>query len=89
MSLAMLAIWVLAGLLTGWLAGSVMRRGGYGLRADLILGLVGSIVGTAIGWALGVTARAGMVALTLVAFLGAVILIVAPMWPTISPRRVG
>jgi uncharacterized membrane protein YeaQ/YmgE (transglycosylase-associated protein family) len=78
MSLAMLAIWVLAGLLTGWLAGSVMRRGGYGLRADLILGLVGSIVGTAIGWALGVTARAGMVALlTLVAFLGAVILIVA------------
>jgi hypothetical protein len=40
---------------------------------------------------LGVTAGAGMVALALVAFLGAVILIVAQrrMWPTISPRRAG
>jgi uncharacterized membrane protein YeaQ/YmgE (transglycosylase-associated protein family) len=79
------------GLLTEWLAASVLRRGGHGLRADLILGLVGSIVGTATAWVLGVTAGAGLVALTLVAFGGAVILIVAQrkVWPTIAPRRVG
>jgi uncharacterized membrane protein YeaQ/YmgE (transglycosylase-associated protein family) len=87
MILVMLAILLLAGLLTGWLAGSVMRRGGYGRRTDTVLGLVGS----AIGWALGVTAGAGMVALTLVAFVGAVILIVGQrkIWPTIALRRVG
>jgi uncharacterized membrane protein YeaQ/YmgE (transglycosylase-associated protein family) len=91
MILVKFALWVLAGLLTGWLAGSVMRRGGDGRRADIVLGLVGSIIGTAIGWALGVTAGAGMVALTLVAFVGAVILIVAQrtIWPTIALRRVG
>jgi uncharacterized membrane protein YeaQ/YmgE (transglycosylase-associated protein family) len=82
---------VLAGLLTGWLAGSVMRGGGYGWRTDTVLGLAGSIVGSAIGWVLGATAGAGMVALTLVAFGGAVILIVAQrkIWPTIALRRVG
>jgi uncharacterized membrane protein YeaQ/YmgE (transglycosylase-associated protein family) len=85
----MLAILVLAGPLTGWLAGSVMRRGGYGRGTDTVLGLVGSIVGSAIG-ALGVTAGAGMVALTLVAFVGAVILIVGQrkVWPTIALSRV-
>ena len=91
MILVMLAVWVLAGLLTGWLAGAVMSRGGYGWRTDTVLGLAGSIVGSAIGWALGATAGAGMVALTLVAFGGAVILIVAQrkIWPTIALRRVG
>jgi uncharacterized membrane protein YeaQ/YmgE (transglycosylase-associated protein family) len=50
MTLVMFVLWVLVGLLAGWLAGFVMRLGGYGLRGDTLLGLVGGIVGSRIFW---------------------------------------
>ena len=46
MNFAMFAMMVLVGALAGSLAGFVMERGGYGLRWDMILGLVGSVVGS-------------------------------------------
>jgi uncharacterized membrane protein YeaQ/YmgE (transglycosylase-associated protein family) len=61
MSLVMFALWVFAGLLAGLVAGFVVNRGGYGLRWDIVLGLVGSIVGGAIYRALGIPPDAGMV----------------------------
>ena len=45
MELGMFVSWVVVGLLAGWLAGIVMKDGGYGLIGDLGLGLVGSVVG--------------------------------------------
>lgn len=77
MNLEMFAMWVVVGLVVGWLAGFVMKDGGYGLKGDLILGLVGSIVGSWLFWALGVSPDAGLVALVVVAFIGAAIAIVA------------
>ena len=77
MNLEMVATWVLVGLLAGWLAGIVMKGGGYGLRWDLILGLGGSIVGIWLFRALGISPGAGWFAMVVVAFVGAVILIVA------------
>jgi uncharacterized membrane protein YeaQ/YmgE (transglycosylase-associated protein family) len=41
----MFVSWVVVGLLAGWLAGFVMKGGGYGLIGDMVLGLVGSVVG--------------------------------------------
>src|SRR3989442_1614092 len=38
--------WILAGLLAGLLAGWVMTRGGYGLKWEITLGIVGSIGGS-------------------------------------------
>ena len=70
-------MWVVVGLMAGWLAGFVMKSGGYGLKGDLILGLVGSIVGSWLFWALGVSPDAGLVVLVVVAFIGAAIAIVA------------
>jgi len=70
MDLGMFAMWVLVGLVAGWLAGYVMKGGGYGLTGDLILGLVGSIVGSWIFWALGFSPGTGLFALVVVAFLG-------------------
>jgi uncharacterized membrane protein YeaQ/YmgE (transglycosylase-associated protein family) len=83
MTLVMVALWVLVGLLAGWLAGFVKERGGYGLRGDILLGLVGSLVGGGIVWALGVSP---MVAVAGVAFVGAAILIVLQrkIWPAIA-----
>ena len=77
MTLQMFAMWVVVGLVAGWLVGFVMKSGGYGLKGDLILGLVGSIAGSWLFWALGVSPQAGLLVLGVVAFLGAAIAIVA------------
>ncbi len=39
--------WIAIGLIAGWLSGKVTRGGGFGLVADLFLGLVGGVIG---GW---------------------------------------
>ena len=84
MSFVIFATWVLVGLLAGLLAGLVMKPGGYGLKRDIILGLVGGIAGGWIFRAFGVFPGAGIVAVAVVAFVGAAIPIVAQrqIWPT-------
>ena len=75
MTLEMFAMWVLVGALAGWLAGFLMRGGGYGLIGDIALGLVGSLLGSWIFLALGVSVGAALIALVIAAFIGALILI--------------
>jgi uncharacterized membrane protein YeaQ/YmgE (transglycosylase-associated protein family) len=82
----MFVVWVLVGLLAGGLAGFVMKGGGYGLRADIVLGLIGSLLGSAILWAMWTSPETGMVAVAIAAFGGAATLIVGQrkIWPVIS-----
>ena len=42
--------WIVVGLIAGWAAGRIMKGGGYGVVADILLGIVGGIVG---GWVVG------------------------------------
>jgi uncharacterized membrane protein YeaQ/YmgE (transglycosylase-associated protein family) len=44
-------VWILVGLIAGWLAGHVMKGGGYGVLVDIILGILGGVVG---GWVFGI-----------------------------------
>jgi uncharacterized membrane protein YeaQ/YmgE (transglycosylase-associated protein family) len=37
--------WIVLGLIAGFLAGQVMKGGGYGLVGDIVLGIVGAVVG--------------------------------------------
>ena len=67
--------WLLVGLIAGWLAGQVMKGGGYGILVDLILGLLGGVVGGWLFGALGVWPGGGMIGAIIVAFVGAVILV--------------
>jgi uncharacterized membrane protein YeaQ/YmgE (transglycosylase-associated protein family) len=67
--------WIVVGLIAGWLAGQVMKGGGYGMVADIILGLLGGVLGGWIFEKLGVSAGGGMVGSIIVAFIGAVILV--------------
>jgi uncharacterized membrane protein YeaQ/YmgE (transglycosylase-associated protein family) len=76
MNTVLIAMLVFVGVLAGVLAGYVMKRGGYGMRWDIILGLVGSVVGSWIFWALRISPGAGLIALAGVAFIGAAIPIV-------------
>ena len=39
--------WLLLGLIAGWLAGKLSRGSGFGCIGDIVLGLIGSVVG---GW---------------------------------------
>jgi uncharacterized membrane protein YeaQ/YmgE (transglycosylase-associated protein family) len=66
-------MWVLVGLLAGWLAGFLMKGGGYGLIGDIALGLVGSLLGSWLFRALGVAVGAGLFMAVVVAFIGAVL----------------
>jgi uncharacterized membrane protein YeaQ/YmgE (transglycosylase-associated protein family) len=75
MSFTIFVGWVLAGLLAGMLAGLVVKRGGYGLKVDLYLGLAGSIAGSWLLRAVGLAPGDGVIAGALVAFVFAAVLI--------------
>ena len=70
-----LLYWVIVGLIAGWLAGVVMKGGGYGIIVDIILGMLGAIVGGWIFSMLGIGAGGGLVGGIVVAFIGAVALV--------------
>ena len=43
--------WIVVGLIAGWLAGQVMKGGGYGVIVDIILGILGGFwVGGSLGF---------------------------------------
>jgi uncharacterized membrane protein YeaQ/YmgE (transglycosylase-associated protein family) len=67
--------WIVVGLIAGFLAGQLMKGGGYGVLADIILGLLGAVLGGWLFGMLGVGAGNGMIGSIIVAFIGAVILI--------------
>ena len=37
--------WIVIGLVAGWLAGKIMKGSGYGILGDIVVGLIGSVVG--------------------------------------------
>ncbi len=74
MSLESLLIFLLIVLIAGWLAGLVMRGGGYGLVGDIIIGIIGAFVGGILFGLLGLGAS-GFLGSIIVAFVGAVVLI--------------
>ncbi len=66
---------LVVGLVAGWLAGQFMKGGGYGVVTDVVLGVLGSVVGGWIFGALGVWPGGGLFGAVLVAFVGAVTLV--------------
>jgi len=67
--------WILVGLVAGWLAGKVMKGGGYGIIVDIILGILGGLLGGWIFGLLGIWPGGGIIGSLIVAFIGAVILV--------------
>jgi uncharacterized membrane protein YeaQ/YmgE (transglycosylase-associated protein family) len=67
--------WIVVGLIAGWLAGQVMKGGGYGVIVDIILGILGGILGGWIFSSLGIWRGGGIIGSIIVAFIGAVILV--------------
>jgi uncharacterized membrane protein YeaQ/YmgE (transglycosylase-associated protein family) len=70
-------VWlILIGLVAGWLAGVLVKGGGYGVIGDIVVGVVGALLG---GWlfrTLGVSTGGGLLGAIIVATIGAVVLII-------------
>jgi uncharacterized membrane protein YeaQ/YmgE (transglycosylase-associated protein family) len=69
-------IWLIVGAIAGWLAGMVVKGGGFGLIGDIIVGIVGAVIA---GWLLpqiGIAIGGGFIAAIINAFIGAVILLI-------------
>ena len=73
MDLTGLLIFLLIGAVAGWLAGIVLKGGGFGLIGNIIAGVVGSFVG---GWlfkTLGISIGSGLVSTIITAAIGAIV----------------
>jgi uncharacterized membrane protein YeaQ/YmgE (transglycosylase-associated protein family) len=66
--------WIIIGLLAGWIAGHLTRGRGFGCIADIILGLIGAVIGGWIFTGLGITTW-GFWGSLAAATLGAVLLV--------------
>jgi uncharacterized membrane protein YeaQ/YmgE (transglycosylase-associated protein family) len=76
MDVQSLIIWLIVGAVAGWLAGVVVKGGGFGLIGDIIVGIVGALIA---GWLLpqlGIIIGGGVVGAIINAFIGAVILLI-------------
>lgn len=76
--LVSLLIWAVIGLIAGWLAGEVTRGAGFGVMGNIIVGLIGALVGGFLAQVLfGVDTTTGFnLATVLTAFIGAVLFVV-------------
>jgi uncharacterized membrane protein YeaQ/YmgE (transglycosylase-associated protein family) len=67
--------WLVIGLIAGWLAGKLARGRGFGCIGDIVLGLIGSVIGGWIFTKLGIVHANTFLFSLAAATLGAVILV--------------
>jgi uncharacterized membrane protein YeaQ/YmgE (transglycosylase-associated protein family) len=68
-------VWLIIGALAGWLAGKVVKGGGFGLIGDIVVGIVGALIGGWLAGTLGINIGSGFIASVITAIIGAVILL--------------
>jgi uncharacterized membrane protein YeaQ/YmgE (transglycosylase-associated protein family) len=67
---------VLLGAIAGWLAGLIVKGGGFGLIVNIILGIGGAFVGKYLFAQLGISIGSGLIPTMVSAVAGAVVLVV-------------
>lgn len=66
--------WIIIGAIAGWLAGTLMRGGGFGFIVNVLVGIAGAVIG---GWVFGLLgiAAGGIIGSLVTALVGAVLLL--------------
>ncbi|HAR37485.1 MAG: hypothetical protein A2W86_12055 [Bacteroidetes bacterium GWD2_45_23] len=66
--------WIIIGVVAGWLAGKLMRGGGFGFIVNLLVGIAGAVIG---GWVFGLLgiAAGGIIGSLVTALVGAILLL--------------
>ena len=62
------------GAIAGWLAGTLMKGGGFGLLGNIVVGIIGAVIGGYVFGLLGISAG-GMIGAIVTATVGAAILL--------------
>ncbi len=70
-----LIAWLVIGAIAGWLAGVLMKGGGFGLVVDIIVGIVGAFIGGWLAGLVGISTSGGWIASIITALVGAVVLL--------------
>jgi uncharacterized membrane protein YeaQ/YmgE (transglycosylase-associated protein family) len=66
-------LWLVIGAVAGWLAGKIMKGKGFGLIGNIIVGIIGAVIG---GWLLGgLFSGLGLIGTLITAVVGAVLLL--------------
>ena len=68
-------VWLIVGAIAGWLAGTLLKGGGFGLIGDIVVGIVGAFIGGWLAGVLGLHLASGLISSIITATVGAVILI--------------
>ena len=70
-----LIIWIVVGAIAGWLAGTIVKGGGFGLIGDIIVGIIGAFIGGWLAGVLNIHVGTGIIAAIITATVGAAVLI--------------
>jgi uncharacterized membrane protein YeaQ/YmgE (transglycosylase-associated protein family) len=76
MGIESILVWLLVGAVAGWLAGLIVRGGGFGLLGNIVIGIIGAVVA---GWLLpqlGVNLGSGILRAIINAAIGGVVVLV-------------
>lgn len=69
-------VWfIVIGLVAGWLAGQLMKGGGFGAVGDIVVGVLGALIGGFLFSTLGVSSGGGLIGSIIVATIGAIVFI--------------
>jgi uncharacterized membrane protein YeaQ/YmgE (transglycosylase-associated protein family) len=69
-------VWfALIGLVAGWLAGLLVKGGGFGVIGDIVVGVLGALLGGFLFSSLGLSSGSGLLGAIIVATIGAIVLI--------------
>ncbi len=75
MDITALVIFLAIGAAAGWLAGTLMKGGGFGLLGNIVVGILGAVLGGYIFSLLGIAAGGGLIGSILTATVGAAVLL--------------
>jgi uncharacterized membrane protein YeaQ/YmgE (transglycosylase-associated protein family) len=76
MGIDSIIVWLIVGAIAGWLAGLIVKGGGFGLLGNIVIGIIGAVVA---GWllpTLGIHLGTGIVAAIIDSAIGGVIVLV-------------
>jgi uncharacterized membrane protein YeaQ/YmgE (transglycosylase-associated protein family) len=69
-------VWfALVGLVAGWLAGLLVKGGGFGIVGDIVVGVIGALLGGFLFGLLGLSSGGSLIGAIVVATIGAIVLI--------------
>ncbi|MFX1733621.1 GlsB/YeaQ/YmgE family stress response membrane protein [Paraburkholderia sp. A1RI_3L] len=75
MTLEQIVVWLVIGAIAGWVAGLIVKGGGFGLAIDILVGIAGAFIGGWLASIIGINVGGGFVSSVIVAIAGAVVLL--------------